>query len=357
MMRVTNILFTVAFARGALAQVWNPLNERAACNRDNLFRCFIDQRYSSQASQFCAGLEPFTVTVASSIATTTTAKETTITAKAVEITEVHTTTIFTETIPTATTIVTADSAGVAKRQVAASPPKCMTNGVTYPSGRVTSACSCIEVPASTVSVTYVVSTETITEVGQSYCARRSTADTLLQINTVVTTPFTTVTSWKTVSTDTTGGIATVTVLPPQINRLVNGDFETGDSTGWELTPDSWKAEVYDTGTAMSPLSYVVNGSEGSLGYLRQIKPVYLEVGTYEIGLLAPPARFPKNTDYWREVVVFELVNRAGQTTITPTFEGTKIMIMYDAFDDRNLAQCGMGGSDASKAFHEFQAMT
>jgi hypothetical protein len=68
-MRVTNILFTVAFGRGALAQVRNPLNERAACNRDNLFRCFIDQRYSSQASDFCADLAPFTVTVATSIAT------------------------------------------------------------------------------------------------------------------------------------------------------------------------------------------------------------------------------------------------------------------------------------------------
>lgn len=68
-MRVNNILLTGASGLGALAQVPNHLNERAACNRDNLFRCFLDQRYSSQASDFCAELAPFTATVATSIAT------------------------------------------------------------------------------------------------------------------------------------------------------------------------------------------------------------------------------------------------------------------------------------------------
>jgi len=68
-MRVANILLTGAFSLGALAQVPNHLNERAACNRDNLFRCFIDQRYSSQASDFCSELASFTATVATAIAT------------------------------------------------------------------------------------------------------------------------------------------------------------------------------------------------------------------------------------------------------------------------------------------------
>lgn len=53
---------------------------------------------------------------------------------------------------------------LAKRDASVNPPKCMTNGVTYPASRITSACSCIDVPASTVSVTYVAGTETVTEV-------------------------------------------------------------------------------------------------------------------------------------------------------------------------------------------------
>ena len=68
-MRVTNILLTGASGLGALSQVPDHLNKRAACNRDNLFRCFIDQRYSSQANDFCAELAPFTATVATSVAT------------------------------------------------------------------------------------------------------------------------------------------------------------------------------------------------------------------------------------------------------------------------------------------------
>jgi hypothetical protein len=146
---------------------------------------------------------------------------------------------------------------------------------------------------------------------------------LLQINTIVTTPLATATSWETVSTATTGGTLTVTVLPAQRNRLVNGDFETGDSTGWELSPDSWKAEIYNTSTSSSPWIYIVTGSEGTLGSLRQVKPVYLEAGSYEIGLFAPPATFPRMTTYWQEVVVFELVNHVQKTAITPKFDGTK----------------------------------
>lgn len=75
-----------------------------------------------------------------------------------------TTAVFTETIATATTTVTFDLDALAKREASVSPPKCMTNGVTYPASRITSACSCINDPASTVSVTHVAGTETVTEV-------------------------------------------------------------------------------------------------------------------------------------------------------------------------------------------------
>ncbi|CAF3494754.1 unnamed protein product [Fusarium graminearum] len=306
-MRLTNILISGASGLGVLAQVPNHLNQRAACNRDNLFRCFIDQRYSSQASDFCADLAPFTATVATSIATMirTTTLETIVTTIAVQVTEVHTTTVVTETVPSSTAVVTADAAGAVKRQVAANPPKCMTNGVTYPASRITSACSCIDVPASTISVTHVVGTETVTE-----------------INTIVTTPLATVTSWEAIPTVTTTGIYTVTVLPPGMNRLVNGDFETGDMTGWEVSPDSWKAEIYNMVTPQTWVC-VVDGPVESLGSLRQVKPVYLEAGNYEVGLYAPLAPFPMATTGWEEVVVFKLVNRLRQMTITPKFAPTR----------------------------------
>ncbi|KAF4433746.1 carbohydrate binding domain-containing protein [Fusarium austroafricanum] len=310
-MRNIKVLLVVASGLGASAQVPNHLYQRAACNRDNLFRCFIDQRYSIQAQDYCAGLEPFTVTVATSIATTTKTIETDITADAVVVTETSTTTVFTETVPTATSVVTVDPATVAKRQVAVNPPKCMTNGVTYPTSRITSACSCINVPASTISVTQVVSTATVTE-----------------INTIITTPFTTVTSWETVSTATSGGTLTVTVPPVGINRLINGDFETGDASGWKLSPESWSGTVVIWRVAqnsLGPLAYEITGSEGSLGTLSQVKPIYLEAGRYDIGFQAPPAKFPRNTDSWAHVSEFDIINPVKGTNITIRFGGSKAM--------------------------------
>ncbi len=46
------------------------LQGRSGCSHDNLLRCFIDQRYSVIATQYCSALEPFTTTVATATATT-----------------------------------------------------------------------------------------------------------------------------------------------------------------------------------------------------------------------------------------------------------------------------------------------
>lgn len=94
----------------------------------------------------------------------TTTVQALVTLDAVISTATSTTTVFTETIPTATTTLTLSVGTVAKRDATASPPKCMTNGVTYPASRITSACSCIDVPATTISATHTVSTETVTQV-------------------------------------------------------------------------------------------------------------------------------------------------------------------------------------------------
>ncbi|KAF4458206.1 carbohydrate binding domain-containing protein [Fusarium austroafricanum] len=271
----------------------------SACNRDNLFRCFIDQRYSIQAQDYCAGLEPFTVTVATSIATTTTTMETDITADVVVVIETSTITVFTETVPTATSVITVDPATVAKRQATVNPPKCMTNGVTYPASRITSACSCINMAASTISITQVVSTAIVTE-----------------LSTVITTPFTTVTSWETISTATSGGTLTVTLPPVGINRLINGNFEIGDASSWKLSPELWSGKIVLWGSLAGARAYKITGSEGSLGILRQVNPIYLEAGRYEIGFTAPPAKFPRNTDSWVTVSAFDFFNPVKGINIT-----------------------------------------
>lgn len=45
------------------------LGRAPQCNRDNLLRCFVDARYSTQASAYCGALEPSTTTVATVTAT------------------------------------------------------------------------------------------------------------------------------------------------------------------------------------------------------------------------------------------------------------------------------------------------
>lgn len=151
------------------------------------------------------------------------------------------------------------------------------------------------------------------------------ANNSLQINTIITTPRATVTSWETVFTATTGGKSTITVLPTQVNRLINGDFETGDSTGWKLSPDSWKGDFYKLGAPQNQWMYSVYDAAGELGILRQVNPIYLEAGSYQIGLHAPPTRFPFDSTYWNQVVRYELVNHATETTISPKFGGSKVM--------------------------------
>lgn len=52
-----------------VAAVPYELTGRAECNHDNLLRCLIDERYSSQATAYCSQLIPSTTTVATVTAT------------------------------------------------------------------------------------------------------------------------------------------------------------------------------------------------------------------------------------------------------------------------------------------------
>lgn len=72
-----------------------------------------------------------------------------------------TTTVFTNTVPASTQTVTRPVPQFKRDVQSAAPPPCATN---YPASRITSACACIDVAAPTESVTYTISTETITTV-------------------------------------------------------------------------------------------------------------------------------------------------------------------------------------------------
>ncbi|KAH7320678.1 hypothetical protein B0I35DRAFT_477247 [Stachybotrys elegans] len=105
------------------------LEDRAAqkCNRDNLLRCFVDQRNSASASAFCSGLAP--------------------------------TTVIAETVSATATVTVSPAKRADEPAQGAPPPRC---AATYSPERITSACACIDVPASTVSVATTVTVATAT---------------------------------------------------------------------------------------------------------------------------------------------------------------------------------------------------
>ncbi|KAJ0158092.1 hypothetical protein CTA2_12297, partial [Colletotrichum tanaceti] len=103
-----SIIAALPFLIGsAAASPLAPLERAAAtCNRDNLFRCLVDQRYSTQASAYCAGLTPFTTTVATTTATKTSTVWTDVVVSTHTDTVTSTTTVFTATVPSTTATVT-----------------------------------------------------------------------------------------------------------------------------------------------------------------------------------------------------------------------------------------------------------
>ncbi|KAI5460141.1 hypothetical protein BGZ63DRAFT_406087 [Mariannaea sp. PMI_226] len=315
-MRSNTLLAGALLLIGAQAGPSSPrqLNERDSCNHDNLLRCFIDTRYSVQATQYCSGLSAATATVGTTTATSnssTTTVQAEVTVDPHTITITSTTTIFTATIPTSTTTLTLGPGTVAKRDATAvSPPHCMTNGVTYPASRITSACSCISVPASTVSVTQTVATEVVTYTETSF----------------VTPTDAVVTTWATVATDTSV-VTTVTVGPPAgTNRIVNGDFETGNSDGWELTPSDWTGTMTSVRVDPGNWAYQVNGSGNSLGSLSQVLPIWLEAGTYQFGLVTPLFPFPLPSAGWGGSTVLFISNPVtGANTTVSLNVGIKLI--------------------------------
>ncbi|KUJ22534.1 uncharacterized protein LY89DRAFT_302772 [Mollisia scopiformis] len=135
----------------------NDLEARSlpTCHHDNLFRIFLDHRYSSSASAFCSTY--ITSTMVSTIVPLTT---TTITAMETAATAFSTVIV----LATATSTTLAPDAIItvapkAKRQALAG---CPGKAGTYPPARISSACSCLVTPALMISTTTTAALSTVT---------------------------------------------------------------------------------------------------------------------------------------------------------------------------------------------------
>ncbi|KAK5996996.1 hypothetical protein PT974_02345 [Cladobotryum mycophilum] len=260
---------TLLGALGLLSSTYaSPLElaQRDACNHDNLLRCFIDTRYSVSATSYCAALTPYTTTVATVTATATQTSWTTVVDSTQTDTISSTATVYTATVPSATVTVTIGAAPVKVKARDAS--------------RITSACSCISVPASTVSVTYTAGTQTVTDT--------STAHTTATVST---------TAWATVSTVLTSGISTVSVNPPVPTNVVpNPSFNTGNAAGWSFysnNPGGYSANVYTVPNFQGQNTYAYGIQEtGSTGFAFGQSPTFtLQQGTYTFTIVEANTMF------------------------------------------------------------------
>ncbi|KAH7327773.1 hypothetical protein B0I35DRAFT_1012 [Stachybotrys elegans] len=169
----------------------------------------------------------------------------------------------------------------------------MTKGVNYPASRISSACSCIGVPATTLSVTFTAGTSTVTETSTS-----------------LQTASTTVTAWETVETTFVDGVETVTVPHP---ALINMDFETGNLDGWIEKkgtggPDAFTVQVVsEAGPSGNPNKAVkiTNNLNQGYDYLEMNQSILAEAGAvYRISVAAKStasnagATIPKMTGYF-----------------------------------------------------------
>ncbi|KAI9159112.1 Phenol 2-monooxygenase [Paramyrothecium foliicola] len=220
---------------GVLASPLELSQRGPVCNRDNLLRCVLDQRYTAQASAFCSGLEPFTSVLGTTTITETSTQWVDVTATTQTDVVTSVTTVYTHTIPSSTATVT-DYYGekiYTKRANGAAPaPLCMTNGVAYSASRITSACSCIEVPATTLNITLTAGTTTVTETLTSFHTASAT-----------------LTSWETVATELVEGVKTITVPHPP---LANLDFESGTLDGWREVKGSGGPSAFTVSVVSEP---------------------------------------------------------------------------------------------------------
>lgn len=245
------------------------LAERGSCRDDSLYKCFADAQYSASASAYCSALDPTIRTVTAAPPAATTTVWTTVTSDVTTDFVNSRTTVYTATVPSSTeiatetdtetvTITTTVPAGArttspqappvtvsfvprhhAKRDNGVPQPSCMVKKCfIYSPERITAACSCINVPPETITITQAGSptTQTVT-------------------STSTETPVVTATAWETVSTELVDGVTTTTTTvtststatktatasPSVSNVIPNGDFSSL-LAGWSVintTPNAW----------------------------------------------------------------------------------------------------------------------
>ncbi|CZR50844.1 uncharacterized protein PAC_00718 [Phialocephala subalpina] len=138
------------------------------CAHDNLFRIFLDARYSSSASAFCS-----TYITSTSVSTIVPLATYTVTARTTDATAFSTVVVMatktsTTLAPDATITI---SPNPAKRQVL---PGCPGKAGTYPPDRISSACSCLVTPAVIISSTTTASVSTVTVASTLHVTKQAT---------------------------------------------------------------------------------------------------------------------------------------------------------------------------------------
>ncbi|KAF8866476.1 hypothetical protein BDZ45DRAFT_667743 [Acephala macrosclerotiorum] len=138
------------------------------CSHDDLFRIFLDTRYSSSASAFCS-----TYITSTSVSTIIPLMTHTVTARTTDATAFSkdnsmATKISTTPAPDATITI---SPNPAKRQVL---PGCPGKAGTYPPNRISSACSCMVTPALIISITTTASVSTVTVASTLHVTKQAT---------------------------------------------------------------------------------------------------------------------------------------------------------------------------------------
>ncbi|KAL7807585.1 hypothetical protein V8C26DRAFT_414627 [Trichoderma gracile] len=245
------------------------LAERGSCRDDSLYKCFADAQYSASASAYCSALDPTIRTVTAEAPASTTTVWTTVTADVTTDFINLRTTVYTATVPSSTeiatetdtetvTITTTVSAGAqtkapqappatvsfvprqhAKRDNGVPQPSCMVKKCfIYSPERITAACSCINVPPETITITQPGSPTTKTVTSTS---TEAPVVTMTVMGTVSTELVDGVTTTTTTVTSTSTATKTATASPSATNVIPNGDFSSL-LAGWSVintTPNSW----------------------------------------------------------------------------------------------------------------------
>ncbi|MCJ1372877.1 hypothetical protein MMC20_004103 [Loxospora ochrophaea] len=256
MFLATPLLAISALLSQALAAPNGALEEkRDACNHDNLYRSFVDPRYSSSASAFCSSYIRSTVKAAATATTTVTA---TITGP-VQKRDLPATTAYPasrlssacscilSSVPSPTTAYTTTKLVTITATAIVTPTKTVTPTTTSTSTTTTT-------PTTTSTTTTTSISTTSTSITTTTPTTTSTTTTTSTSSTSTSTTATTPTTTSTITTSTTTTTTTPTPTPTGCSNpatiVQNGGFESGSLAPWTILnvyPGAYDAAYYSYG--------------------------------------------------------------------------------------------------------------